>query len=72
MCTYSSLKGLSSRIHKIWKMVKAGQKLYNWLRLTAGWTCYDILLTIVGPRCDKTCLRGFRQSETQTSLIVDT
>ena len=24
---------------------------------------------IIGPRRDKTCLRGFRQSETQTSLL---
>ena len=24
--------------------------------------------SLVGPRCNKTCLRGFRQSQTQTSL----
>ena len=34
MCTYSSRRGLSARKHKIWKV--KGQKLYNWLHLTAG------------------------------------
>ena len=36
MCTYSSLGGLSSHKHKIWKKMKEGQKLYNGLHLTVG------------------------------------
>ena len=32
-------------------------------------TYYDIPMTSFGPRPEKTCLRGFRQSETQTSLL---
>ena len=35
-CTHSSLRGLSSHKHKIWKKLKEGQKLYNWLHLAAG------------------------------------
>ena len=49
MCTYSSLRGPSSHKHKIWKKIKEGQKLYNWLHLTAG-RAMIFLLTLVGPR----------------------
>ena len=28
-------------------------------------------VTTFGPCCEKTCLRGFRQSEFQTSLLSD-
>ena len=50
--------------------MKEGPKLYNWLHLTAGHAM--IFATLVGPRRDKTCLRGFRQSETQTRVSSST
>ena len=28
-----------------------------------------LIVSVYGPLCDKTCLQGFRQSETQTSLL---
>ena len=28
------------------------------------------VVTKFGPRCEKTCLRGFRQSQIQTSLLI--
>ena len=33
-----------------------------------SWTLSDIWIKLFGPRREKTCLRGFRQSEFQTSL----
>ena len=44
------------------------QKLYNWLHLTAGHAMM-FFANISGPRRDKT-LWSFRQSETQTTLLI--
>ena len=49
-----------------------------WLTLVEGniWSMVDLIAEkhlcvkiIIGPRREKTCLRGFRQSEIQTSLL---
>ena len=36
---------------------------------TVIWKSKHLPLKIYGPRREKTCLRGFRQSEIQTSLL---
>ena len=50
-----------------WKKVQSCITGYIW-QLDMLW----FLLTLVGPRRDKTCLRGFRQSETQTRVSSST
>ena len=47
--------------------MKEGQKLYNWLHLAAGHAL--IFANISWASMRQTCLRGFRQSETQPSYI---
>ena len=37
----------------------------DWLATSVG----DIVATLNGPHSNKTCLRGFRQSEIQTRLL---
>ena len=46
----------------------AKKDLVNMMKLKVG-TPHAFIYFLNGPHCDKTCLPGFRQSETQTSLL---
>ena len=51
---------------KNWQTTKKHEKFPRGQRVKTGWKTE---VDIYGPCCEKPCLRGFRQSEIQTSLL---